>query len=123
MALTSEQKDRVRRLAEAEGYDIADALQLASLIAKGEGGNDGDDDESGDVKKNATSGEPPKLFQYQLPFLRVGEVRAYLKMIGAPLGDEPMPEENLPSGIWLAKYGGAPATAEPSNPAAPDGTA
>lgn len=111
MALTNEQRDRVREAAEAEGMDVSEALRLAEEIA----GNEQPPANSG---KDAN--EPPKLYQYHLPFMTAGEVRAFIRSLGVELGGS-VPDEGLPSGQWLAKYGGQPgATTPAAEQAAPD---
>ena len=99
MPLSEQDRADLTAAAEAEGFD---AERVKAIVAAA----DEPEDESPAERGNAPV-EPPKLYQYQLPALRLSEFRAYLKMIGIPLGDEPMPNENLPYGQWLAKYGGA----------------
>lgn len=90
--------DALRAAARAEGYterEIEAILQAAIDQNEPEGPED-----------NATPTEPPKLYQYHLPYLRVSELRLAIAS-AIPGGLEPLPDDDLPCGKWLAKHGGA----------------
>jgi len=56
------------------------------------------------------NGEPPKIFQYHLPFMRVSEIRAAIGLTDS------VPDDDMMSQEWLAKHGGgAPSQPQPSS--------
>jgi hypothetical protein len=97
MALSPEKRAQVQALAKEIGVDpdelIAEAEDLSPAPAEKEA-------EPSPTKDAAPAGEV-KIFAYHLPYLTTAEVR---KSIGFdPSG---VPEPNMPTGQWLAKYGG-----------------
>jgi hypothetical protein len=103
VTLTNEQVAALRAAAAAEGVD-ADALVAA---AQGEAGTDVT------VADNPVTpdGDPIKLFQYHLPFIRVRELRS--RWLGL---DESLQDDEMVCGQWLEKHGGIMATSKSGRP-------
>lgn len=113
--LSPSQKAKIAALAKDLGVDEAELMKEAEDLA-GEPADEADDakedaadpkdDEGGDEPAKPT--EPPKVFQYHLPYLRVKEVR---KLIGFT---EAVEDDEMFTGPWLLKHGGQPGGAPPS---------
>lgn len=106
--LTQLEEAALRKRAEQQGIDPEEYLAAARAVeAEASAG------EAGTAPpKGAATAEPPKVFQYSLPFLRANEYRELL-------GQKPdAPDGELFCGEWLAKHGGALA----GSPAAPPST-
>lgn len=108
--LTKLEEAALRKRAEEQGIDPEEYLAAARAVdAEASAG-----DKGGAAPKGAPgAAEPPKLFQYHLPFITVKELRE--KWLGLT---EKIDDEDLPCGEWLAKHGGALA----GSPAAPPDT-
>lgn len=94
MSLTEQQIAALRQAAASEGVDPDALVAAAREQAAGDAPSMGD-------------GEPIKLFQYHLPFIRVRELRA--RWLGL---DESIADDELPCGQWLEKHGGAMSSAK-----------
>ena len=104
MPLSQQQIDEVRKLAEALGVAPDELLKMAEQeqqaeLEKGQG----------NAPDGQQSAEPPKLFQYHLPFVRVREVRRI--WLGL---DEPFEGDEEVAAAWAAKFG------TPASPAKTD---
>lgn len=95
--LSADQIQALREAAEAEGVDPEDLIAAAQEY---------------DGSAPAEPLEPIKLFQYHLPFLKVREVREYLRLT------EAVPDQEMLCGEWLGRHGGV-LVAQPGK-AAPD---
>lgn len=102
MPLSPEQVTALRAAAEREGVD-PDAL-----VAAAETGASGADQK--DTGASPTATEPPKLFQYHLPFVLVRELRS--KWLGL---DERIADDEMLCAEFALKHGGAPAPSAPTD--------
>lgn len=103
MPLSQEQRAALERAAADNGVDPAALIEVADaeLAAR-------DAPPNADAAAIAAEqAEPPKLFQYHLPFVRVREVRrVWLRL------EEPFPGDDEIAAEWAAKFTG-PATSQP----------
>jgi hypothetical protein len=108
MPLDQQQREALERAARENGVDPADLIKAAEEeIAGAEPKSDGKPDAKGASGEQSAGVEPPKLFQYHLPFVRVREVRkVWLKL------DEPFPGDDEIAAEWAAKFESAPPAAD-----------
>lgn len=93
MPLSAEEKKQLLEAAAQEGVDPEELVRVAEEMAAGQA--------VGDRAEPAAAADPPKIFQYHLPFMKVSEIRSSIGLT-ASIGDDEMP-----AGEWLAKHGGA----------------
>lgn len=109
--LTEDQKNKLRTRAADSGVDpdalIAEAEKITSAS-----------DQTGNAAPSPGSAptDPPKLFQYHLPFVTVREVRQV--WLGLT---EAFPGDNRVAAEWAAEHGGG--SSPVATPATPDTTA
>lgn len=121
--LTAKEEAALRQRAKDLGID-PDEFVEAARKADAEGGDGEPDAENGDGEQAqpakgaqpGASAEPPKIFQYSLPFIRVNEYRTSLGLKGDA------PDGELFCGEWLLKHGGALAGAPAAKPETPTTT-
>ena len=105
-------KQRALAIEEAKRRGIDEAALIAEMERLAD---EKPDAKSDDAKGKPPSGEPPKLFMYHLPFVRVREVRqVWLGLTESFPGDDEIASE------WAAKHGAdaAPAGTPPPDEAA-----
>lgn len=103
MPLKPEQREALEAAAKARGLDPA------KLIARAE--SRADKPEEGKTTEAGPEGgksDPPKVFAYNMGLLKAHEMRAYMGF------SERVADDDLFVGEFLAKHGGAPATAAPA---------
>lgn len=105
MPLSPDQIAALRAAAAREGVD-PDALVAAAEEHPAESGA-----ERKDTGAAPTATEPPKLFQYHLPFVLVRELRS--KWLGL---DERIADDDMLCGEFAVKHGGATAPVAPETP-------
>jgi hypothetical protein len=100
MPLDPQQREALERAARENGVDPADLIKAAEEeLAGAEPKPDGKPTTKDARGGEPASSEPPKLFQYHLPFVRVREVRkVWLKL------DEPFPGDEEIAAEWAAKF-------------------
>lgn len=102
MPLSPEQREKISELAEKLGVEEKTLLTMAEELQRetsDEVASPAARDDRGPAEI-AESSEPPKIFQYHLPFLTVAEIRASIGMTGA------VPDAGMLAGEWLARHGG-----------------
>lgn len=105
MALTSQQRAALEAAAKERGIDPAKLIAEAEAMSGS--------DETSAKESEPSSAEPPKLFMYLLPFVRVREVRKiWLKL------EESFPGDDAVAAEWAAKFGGGSGSDEPPPEAA-----
>ena len=101
--LTEKQRAALTAAAKEQGVNPVDLIEEAEALS-GDGGKPAEPDKPG----TSSSGEPPKLFMYHLPFVRVREVRqVWLGLTESFPGDDEIASE------WAAKHGADAAPPEP----------
>lgn len=111
MQLDDQQRARLREVATREGIDPEELIAAAESEDDERPTSAGEEAASGAAPANV---EPPKLFQYHLPFVRVREVRrVWLGLTEAFPGDDEIASE------WAAKFSGGQATVTPADEPAP----
>ena len=107
MALTDEQREKLREIAVEQGYDPDEFVDAAEEPA----GTDGDGPNPSGTKDGAP--EPTKVFKWNSAVLTVRELRASMGFT------DRVADDGMFFGEWLVKHGGA--VAEPSSDAPDDG--
>lgn len=92
MPLSAEQKAKLQAEAARRGIDPAKLIAAAERAI--------DADSAGPEARSSAPGDPPKLFQYHLPFVTVREVRQ--KWLGLT---ESFPGDSAIASEWAAKHG------------------
>jgi hypothetical protein len=103
MVLSEEQRAALTEAAKEAGLDPAEVIAEAGKLD----GAEAEAEPAGEKAAEAPAAKGEiKIFGYHLPFMTPKEIRASIGITSAIV------DQDMPSGEWLAKHGGAPAAAK-----------